>query len=197
MTDLPTLEAALLQKELDHLAAKLAPLVQGIRDVLGEYGDINGNIHITDSHHTPDYNAGIKATQDEILGIGEWLRSLPQVEAGYHAGTILKVCNVSLSDLPQSIERAIRHAAIRKHLEAATNPPRPVLPEPMTEAPEKGIKYFRPAPENYVGEPFTVHKWRGDDFDYLWLRRRLCYRTAEDAAAVAKAQLAILNPAKS
>jgi hypothetical protein len=194
MTDLPTLEAALFQKELDTLAAKLAPLVQGIRDVFAEYGDSNGNIAVTPAP-TADYNARVEANQTEVNEIGEWLRSLPQVELGYHAGTVLKVRNVSLKDLPLSLERAIRLAAIRKHLEGVATPPRPPLPEPMTEAPGVGVAYFRPAPENCT-RGFMEHNWCADNIDYAWLAQRFCYATAEDAIAVTKAMLETLNPAK-
>ena len=194
MTDLPTLEAALFQKELDTLAAKLAPLAQGIRDVFAEYGDSNGNIAVTPAP-TADYNAGVESIRTEINEIGDWLRSLPQVEAGYHAGTVLKVRDVRLKDMPPSLERAIRLTAIRKHLEGVATPPCPALPQPMTEAPEMGVAYFRPAPENCT-RGFTEHKWCADNIDYAWLAQRLCYATAEDATTVAKAQLEILNPSK-
>ncbi len=195
MTDLPTLEAALFQKELDTLAAKLAQLVQGIRDVFGEYGDCNGNILIP---ATPtDHNARIESIQTEINEIGEWLRSLPQVEPGYHAGTVLKVRNVNLKDLPLSLERAIRLTAIRKHLEGVATPPRPALPQPqpLTEAPEAGVAYYMPD----LREPDVPYsyEWGGDDGELEWLKNRCCYTTKEDAIIVAKAMLETLNQTKS
>jgi hypothetical protein len=180
MPDLPTLEAALFQKELDHLTSKLEPLVQGIRDVFGEYGDSNGRIH---------------GDSADLQLVGEWLRSIPDTPQGYYAGYYIQVRNPEMRNLPPLLEKLIREAAIRKHLGGVANPPRPELPEPMTEAPEFDSTYYRPAPE-FEARPVSGNIWRGDRVDLRWLRQRLCYRTAEDATAVAKAQLAILNPTK-
>lgn len=179
MPDLPTLEAALFQKELDHLTSKLAPLVQGIRDVFGEYGDSNGRLC---------------GDSDDLQLVGEWLRSIPDTPQGYYAGYYIQVHTPQMRKLPPLLEKLIREAAIRKHLGGVANPPRPVLPEPMTEAPQVGADYYVPDLTSF--SHFDDYEWDGDAVDLRWLEQRLCYRTAEDATAVAKAHLAILNPAK-
>ncbi len=179
MPDLPTLEAALFQKELDTITARLEPLVQGIRDVFREYGDSNGHI----CGHSADLQL-----------VGEWLRSLPDTPQGYYAGYFLQVHTPQMRDLPPLLDKLIREAAIRKHLEGVANPPRPVLPEPMTEAPQIGTDYY--VPDLTSSTHFDDYEWDGDGCDLRWLEGRLCYATAEDAATVAKAQLAILNPTK-
>ena len=179
MPDLPTLEAALFQKELDTITARLEPLVQGIRDVFREYGDSNGHI------------CGDSA---DLQLVGEWLRFLPDTPQGYYAGYFLQVHTPQMRDLPPLLEKLIREAAIRKHLEGVANPSRPVLPEPMTEAPQMGTDYYTPS-SRHPGL-FDEVEWAGDACDLRWLEGRLCYATKEDAATVAKAQLELLNPTK-
>jgi hypothetical protein len=187
MTDLPTLEAALFQKELDTLAAKLAPLVQGIRDVFAEYGDSNGLLY---------------GDSDDLVLVGEWLRSLPDTSQGYFSGYYLQVSTPRMRNLPPLLEKIIRQAAIQKHLEGVATPPpppppppRPALPQPLTEAPEMGSSYYVPSPRHSL--LFDDFVWGGDDCDLRWLAQRLCYATAEDAIAVAKALLETLNQTKS
>lgn len=179
MPDLPTLEAALFQKELDHLTAKLAPLVQGIRDAFGEYGDSNGRLY---------------GDSADLQLVGEWLRSLPDTPQSYYAGYYLQVSTPGMRNLPPLLEKRIREAAIRKHLDAVVRPPRPVLPEPMTEAPQVGTIYYMPDTRE-PDDPYAYH-WDGSDGELVWLKNRACYAAKKDAATVAKAQFAILNPTK-
>lgn len=179
MPDLPTLEAALFQKELDTITARLEPLVQGIRDVFREYGDSNGHI------------CGDSA---DLQLVGEWLRFLPDTPQGYYAGYFLQVHTPQMRDLPPLLDKLIREAAIRKHLEGVANPPRPVLPEPMTEAPQVGTGYYMPDTRE-PDDPYAYH-WDGSDDELVWLKNRACYAAKEDATTVAKVQFAILNPTK-
>jgi hypothetical protein len=63
------------------------------------------------------------------------------------------------------------------------------IPEPMREAPEVGSIFYAPTP---LSEVLTsMRAWYGDDIDVRWLKRGLCFATADDAIAAAKAMMPI------
>lgn len=63
------------------------------------------------------------------------------------------------------------------------------IPEPMRDAPEVGEKYYvaDPKTRGFYGWPY----WHGDEIDFAWLERGLCFATKEDAIAAAKAMIPI------
>lgn len=61
------------------------------------------------------------------------------------------------------------------------------IPEPLREAPEADQRYFIALPESW--SYFSESRWHGDSLECEWLNRGLCFATAEDAIAAAKAML--------
>ena len=63
------------------------------------------------------------------------------------------------------------------------------IPEPLRVAPGYGQTFFIAAPNS--GAYYDEIPWEGDDLDVRWLKRGLCFATAEDAIAAAKAMLPV------
>lgn len=64
-------------------------------------------------------------------------------------------------------------------------------PAPMRVEPEQGSWYYTPTPAN---EAFAASlQWRGDSIDRFWLEMGICFATADDAAAAARAMIAPLK----
>ena len=64
-------------------------------------------------------------------------------------------------------------------------------PAPMRVEPEMGSWYYAPTPTNEA--KFTLWAWSNDATDQRFFAEGLCFATAADAAAVAKAMLAPLK----
>ena len=103
-TKFQSLEAALYQRELNALTAKLVPLVTQIREV---FSDLCGEGQRMDTD-------GVA----EVKEINTWVRSLPELGAAYYSGYYVSVDNPNLMRIPAPLEKVIKERAVANHMAA-------------------------------------------------------------------------------
>ena len=63
------------------------------------------------------------------------------------------------------------------------------IPEPLREAPPLGTEYY--VVSLFEPKNFDIEYWGDCHAEHMWLKLGLCFKTAEDAIAAAKAMLPI------